>query len=167
MDQLIQAKLRGVHVESAFAFYERLTGRIYTRGLAPSYLVFSEGFRARRLAEATRRVVDVGMSVLALMVIAPLVPLVAAAIKLDSRGPIFYRQARIGRMAVLATSRRQGIGTALLERLVAEARGRGVARVILHAQVHAIGVYRRSGFVAVGSEFEEAGITHQAMERRL
>lgn len=77
------------------------------------------------------------------------------------------KQARIGRMAVFATSRRQGIGTALLERLVDEARRRGVARVILHAQVHAIGMYRRSGFVAVGSEFEEAGITHQTMERRL
>lgn len=95
-DQLLQAKLRGVRVESAISFYERLAGRIYTRGLQPSYLIFSEGFASSRLAEGLRRAADIAMAALALVIVAPVLPLCAIAIRLDSRGPVFYRQERLG-----------------------------------------------------------------------
>jgi predicted GNAT family N-acyltransferase len=73
----------------------------------------------------------------------------------------------IGRMAVLRASRAAGIGGAILERLVAEARRRGLREVLLSAQTHALGFYRRHGFVAEGAVYDEAGIAHQAMRRVL
>lgn len=73
----------------------------------------------------------------------------------------------IGRMAVLRQSRALGVGSAILERLVAEARQRGMQEVVLSAQTHAIGFYRRHGFTETGPVFEEAGIPHQEMRRAL
>lgn len=69
----------------------------------------------------------------------------------------------IGRMAVLKASRALGVGGAILERLVEEARRRGMREVRLAAQTHALAFYARHGFVAVGAVFEEAGIPHQEM----
>jgi len=73
------------------------------------------------------------------------------------------RDGHIGRMAVLKQYRGCGVGTALLEQLIALARERGNDRAILNAQTHAMPFYRRFGFVADGPEFSEAGIPHQAM----
>jgi len=73
----------------------------------------------------------------------------------------------IGRMAVLRPWRGQGVGAALLERLVELARDDGHRRVVLNAQTHALPFYARQGFAPCGAEFEEAGIPHLAMERRL
>lgn len=73
----------------------------------------------------------------------------------------------IGRMAVLRESRKLGIGGALLERLVQEARDRGMKQVVLSAQTHALGFYHRHGFKEEGSVYEEAGIPHQEMRRVL
>jgi predicted GNAT family N-acyltransferase len=73
----------------------------------------------------------------------------------------------IGRMAVLADWRGQGIGGRILAALVARARERGMPRVVLNAQTHAVAFYVRHGFVAFGGHFLEAGIPHVAMERRL
>jgi exopolysaccharide biosynthesis polyprenyl glycosylphosphotransferase len=95
--QLVQAKLRGVQVESAVSFYERLTGRIYTRGLEPSYLIFSEGFTSSRVAEGVHRAADIAVSALALVISAPALAVCAVAIRLDSRGPVFFRQQRVGK----------------------------------------------------------------------
>ena len=73
----------------------------------------------------------------------------------------------IGRMAVVAAWRGRGVGTAMLERLVALARAAGHARVVLNAQTQALPFYARCGFAPCGDEYEEAGIPHRAMERRL
>jgi predicted GNAT family N-acyltransferase len=73
----------------------------------------------------------------------------------------------IGRMAVLAESRALGVGGAILERLVEEARRKGMREVVLSAQTHAIGFYRRHGFAEEGEVYEDAGIAHQAMRRVL
>lgn len=73
----------------------------------------------------------------------------------------------IGRMAVLPAWRNQGVGTALLEALVALAREVGHRRVVLNAQTHAMSFYVRCGFTPGGAEFEEAGIAHRTMERVL
>jgi len=73
----------------------------------------------------------------------------------------------IGRMAVLKENRSLGVGSAILERLVEEARRRGMKLVVLSAQTHALGFYRRHGFMVAGEVFEEAGIPHQEMRRML
>lgn len=74
---------------------------------------------------------------------------------------------RIGRMAVLPDWRGQRIGSALLDALCGTAIAQGLPRVILHAQMTAIGLYQRAGFVPVGPPHMEAGLLHQSMERRL
>ena len=73
----------------------------------------------------------------------------------------------IGRMAVVKEWRRRGIGAEILETLVAEARKRGHAEVVLSAQLQAAEFYRGFGFVAEGKVYEEAGILHQQMSRQL
>lgn len=73
----------------------------------------------------------------------------------------------IGRMAVRKAFRRQGVGRALLDSLVTTAIGRGLSLLQLHAQIHAQGFYAQAGFVGEGDEFEEAGIPHRRMVRRL
>ncbi len=73
----------------------------------------------------------------------------------------------IGRMAVRASWRGRGVGSALLERLVALATERGDAKAMLNAQTHAMPFYTRYGFAPVGAPFDEAGIPHQAMEATL
>lgn len=74
---------------------------------------------------------------------------------------------RIGRMAVLADWRSQRVGQALLQALVHAAAQAGLASVHLHAQLPARGFYAREGFLPEGGGFEEAGIAHQQMRRRL
>lgn len=72
-----------------------------------------------------------------------------------------------GRMAVLANWRQQGIGSALLEAVLAAARIRGLSRVKLSAQRQACGFYKCFGFETVGDEYQEAGIVHVAMQKKL
>ena len=74
---------------------------------------------------------------------------------------------RIGRMAVLAPWRGRGVGAALLEALMAEARRRGFREVYLHAQSGAKDFYLRHGYAVEGEEYLEAGIPHIGMRARL
>ncbi len=73
----------------------------------------------------------------------------------------------IGRMAVLPDWRGRGIGAALLEALMAEAARRGMRRLALSAQTHALGFYARFGFEPEGAVYQEAGLPHQAMGRAI
>jgi len=73
----------------------------------------------------------------------------------------------LGRMAVLPPWRGRGVGRALLAAALDAARTRGHTMLRLSAQTQAAGFYARAGFVAVGSEYEEAGIPHVAMQKDL
>jgi len=73
----------------------------------------------------------------------------------------------IGRMAVVKEWRRRGIGVEILEALINEARKRGHAEVLLSAQLQAAEFYREQGFVAEGKVYEDAGILHQKMRKKL
>ncbi|MCD6681201.1 MAG: alpha/beta fold hydrolase [Burkholderiaceae bacterium] len=76
-------------------------------------------------------------------------------------------EAKIGRMAVRADARGQGVATRVLEALVAKARARGDAVVELSAQCAVEEFYRRNGFESVGAPYTEAGIAHVRMRRVL
>ena len=71
--------------------------------------------------------------------------------------------AKIGRMAVLKTSRRQGVGKRLLKQAVGFAKTKGAKKIFLHAQVAVIGFYEKAGFLCIGRMFSEAGIPHRKM----
>lgn len=75
--------------------------------------------------------------------------------------------AHIGRMAVLAAYRRDGVGSRLLNALVNEARRRHYLEVVLSAQLHALDFYARHGFVAEGEVYLDAGIQHVTMRHAL
>jgi len=71
--------------------------------------------------------------------------------------------AKIGRMAVLKSQRRKGVGTRLLKRAVQTARQSGAKKIYLHAQVAVLGFYETLNFRSVGPVFDEAGIPHRKM----
>lgn len=72
-------------------------------------------------------------------------------------------QAQIGRMAVLARFRGQGVGKQILVELIDLAKKEGVNQLILHSQITAIPFYEKLGFRAEGPSYEEAGIAHRNM----
>ena len=74
---------------------------------------------------------------------------------------------KVGRVAVVATHRRSGIGTAVMERLHAIARERKHARLWCHAQLTAVPFYERLGYLRSGPVFDEAGIAHVRMDYTL
>lgn len=77
------------------------------------------------------------------------------------------RWGKVGRMAVVQAHRRAGVGTRLLSALEAEARRRGYSGILLHAQLAALEFYRSRGYAPQGAVFEEAGIPHVEMKKRL
>jgi predicted GNAT family N-acyltransferase len=77
------------------------------------------------------------------------------------------RTAKIGRMAVSASSRKEGIGRALMEFAAAAASRRGADEVVLGAQLTACEFYKRLGYVEEGAVFDDAGIPHVMMRKKL
>ena len=96
METLLACKLQGVEVEEGATFYEQACSRIMLENLRPSWLVFSPGFSVPPHLCFLKRLVDILLSVLGLICTAPLMLVVALLIKIDSRGPVFYRQQRVG-----------------------------------------------------------------------
>ncbi len=74
---------------------------------------------------------------------------------------------RIGRMAVLQAHRQGGVGSKILQALEAEARKRKMAAILLHAQLTAMEFYKRLGYEPYGAVFEEAGMPHLEMKKKL
>ncbi len=94
---LMRAKMRGVRIESGVSFLERLSGRVYMRDLRLNYLIFGEGFSRGWVYKAIQRSLDlIGASVL-LAISLPALCIAAVAIKLESPGPVLYRQRRLGK----------------------------------------------------------------------
>ncbi len=99
-------------------------------------------------------------------------PVCLHALALDGRGnPVatgrLLPDGHIGRMAVAPEWRRRGVGSAILEFLIAGARRQRMAAVHLNAQTHALGFYARHDFEVHGDEFMDAGIPHRKMTLRL
>ncbi len=76
-------------------------------------------------------------------------------------------RARLGRLAVLRSRRREGLGAALLAEADRRARAAGAKRIDLHAQLVARELYLRAGYIERGDVFVEEGIEHVAMDKRL
>jgi sugar transferase (PEP-CTERM system associated) len=94
---LLRIKTTGVHVNDFSSFLERETGRVDLDTLNPSWLIFSDGFSAgRRLSSAGKRLFDILVSGAILLLFAPLIAITALLVKLESKGPAFFRQRRVG-----------------------------------------------------------------------
>ena len=94
---LLRVRTRGIPVQEVSSFLERETGRVDLDTLNPSWLIFSDGFSAgRRWSRVAKRGFDVLVSGLLLILSLPVIALFAVLVKLDSKGPAFFRQQRIG-----------------------------------------------------------------------
>ncbi len=93
---LIDCRMRGIQVEDWPTFYEKETGKILVTDLRPSWLIFSDGFVKTPRTEIVKRLVDVALSLVGIVLALPVMGLVAAAVKLESRGPALFRQPRLG-----------------------------------------------------------------------
>ncbi|MCC6784620.1 MAG: TIGR03013 family PEP-CTERM/XrtA system glycosyltransferase [Planctomycetes bacterium] len=96
VQQLLALRMAGLYVEEKEAMYERITGKIAVQSLRPSYLIFGGGFQKHRAAVITKRLLDIVVSTVGLLLALPLCLLTALLIKLDSKGPIFFSQERVG-----------------------------------------------------------------------
>ena len=96
IDELLELKAKGVSIEEATSLYERLTGKIAVESLKASWMVFSEGFVVSRGMALLTQSMSFAVSLMLLIVFVPLFPLIALLIKLDSRGPVFFGQERVG-----------------------------------------------------------------------
>jgi sugar transferase (PEP-CTERM system associated) len=96
IDALLRCRLRGVRVEEANSFYERLTGKILVRDLRPSSLVFADGFVRPRLLYSIKRLTEVFAAASMLVIAAPFMAVLALLVWMDTPGPILYRQRRVG-----------------------------------------------------------------------
>jgi sugar transferase (PEP-CTERM system associated) len=103
VEDLLSCRLAGVSIEDAPSFFERLTGKILVSDLRPSWLVFSPGFSKPRLLRGTKRVVETAAAALALVLCAPLLGLLALLVRLETPGPGFLRQGRVGMKGRLFT----------------------------------------------------------------
>ncbi len=96
VDSLLEARFRGITVEEAGSLGERLSGRIHTIGLRPSTLLYSEGFRVRPSQQLIRRLVSTLAAAIGLILLLPAIPFIVLLVRLSSKGPIFFRQVRVG-----------------------------------------------------------------------
>ncbi len=97
LKDLLRIKTTGVHVNDFSTFVERETGRVDLDTVNPSWLIFSDGFASgRMLSGAVKRAFDIAASLLLLVLTAPVIAVFAVLVKLDSKGPAFFRQTRVG-----------------------------------------------------------------------
>ena len=97
LKDLLRMKTKGVHVNEFSSFLERETGRVDLDTVNPSWLIFSDGFSSGRMfSSAAKRVFDIGASLLLLVATLPVIAIFAILVKLDSKGPAFFLQPRVG-----------------------------------------------------------------------
>jgi sugar transferase (PEP-CTERM system associated) len=94
--EILRWKLQGIQVEDWPTFYEKLTGKIVVQNLRPSWLIFADGFTRNRLTKTIKSLVDTILAVLGVCLSLPLMVLIGLLTKLDSAGPVFFRQERVG-----------------------------------------------------------------------
>jgi exopolysaccharide biosynthesis polyprenyl glycosylphosphotransferase len=97
LEPLLNSRVRGVAVEDALEYYERLTGTMAIEAITPGALILAKGFRNHGVPEMVARAVSVVAAIAGLVVLAPLLVVIAVAIKLDSRGSVLFTQARAGK----------------------------------------------------------------------
>jgi exopolysaccharide biosynthesis polyprenyl glycosylphosphotransferase len=96
VQELLDSFAKGTMVEDGVEVYERLTGKLAIENLLPSFLLFSKDFKKLKGQKALRRLTSVVIAVIGLILTAPLMGIIALAIKLDSAGPVFFVQDRSG-----------------------------------------------------------------------
>jgi len=98
LQDVLNCKFRGIEVVDAPSFYEDLTGKLLLENINPSWFIFSDGFKLNSTIKFYKRTIDIMGALIGLALTLPLLPLIALVIKMDSRGPVFFQQVRVGAM---------------------------------------------------------------------
>ena len=96
LQEMMRCKLDGIEVVDAPTFYEIVQGKLLLEEMTPSWIIFSAGFRRTALINVYKRFIDIALSVSGLILCAPFFPLIALAIRVESHGPLFFKQVRVG-----------------------------------------------------------------------
>jgi len=97
IEDLLRIKFTLCDVIDGPAFYEQITGKILVEEIRPSSIIFTRGFQSSRFQDAIKRIFDLIFALLGLVITMPIMLLTVMAIRLDSPGPIFYMQQRVGK----------------------------------------------------------------------
>lgn len=97
VEELLTLRLEGVKIEEATSWLEKISGRIEVEQLYPSWFIFADGFRFSTVHRILRRLLNFAAAFCGLIIAIPVIPFVALAVKFSSKGPVFYRQQRVGR----------------------------------------------------------------------
>lgn len=103
VEELLKCRVKGIDVMEGNTFYEILTGKLIVEEINPSWLIFQEGFYKSSISRYTKRIADIILSMGMLIVLTPFLMVVALIIKLDSKGPIFFSQERVGQKKEIYT----------------------------------------------------------------
>jgi sugar transferase (PEP-CTERM system associated) len=101
VEELLDLRLGGVKVEEATSWLERISGRIEVEQLYPSWIIFADGFRFSGFFRMVRRGLNFLVALAGTVISLPLLPFITLAVKLDSPGPVLYRQRRVGRRGTI------------------------------------------------------------------
>ena len=96
IDELLLCRLKGIKVDDGVGFTEYLAGKLSIDSLYPSFLIFSNGFKNIALYKRIKRWFDILISMACLVICFPVSLMIAIAIKLNSKGSVFYQQERVG-----------------------------------------------------------------------
>lgn len=96
VQEVLTCKFSGIEVVDAPSFYEQMTGKLLLENITPSWFIFSQGFRVTLVLRVLKRLVDVVIASAILVLFLPLLPLMILIIKLDSPGPVLFKQQRVG-----------------------------------------------------------------------
>lgn len=96
VQDLLNLRFTGINVENATDLHERLSGKIQLRSIRPSNFLYSDGFRINRSQQFIRQLLSMIVASIGLLLFLPFFPLVVLMIRLTSKGPIFFRQTRVG-----------------------------------------------------------------------
>jgi sugar transferase (PEP-CTERM system associated) len=96
VDELLECKLRGINVLELSTFFERENGHLQLDSMNASWMILAEGFNQGMLRDTVKRLFDLLISSAMLVMTLPVMALTALLIKLESPGPVLYRQERVG-----------------------------------------------------------------------
>jgi len=96
IDLLLRWRMTGLVIEEASTLYQKITGKVPVESIHPSALIFTDGFRQTTLQKIYGRSLGLLIGLFSLVFVLPIMAVVAIAIKLDSKGPVLYKQTRVG-----------------------------------------------------------------------
>ncbi|MBC8413265.1 MAG: TIGR03013 family PEP-CTERM/XrtA system glycosyltransferase [Nitrospira sp.] len=94
--EVLNCKLQGIDIVDGPSFYEKMTGKLLIENMNPSHLIFSEGFRITTVGRHFKRIFDITIALIGIVIASPLILIVPILILFDSKGPILFKQKRVG-----------------------------------------------------------------------